>query len=204
MGDIKQIVSKNILTLRTNSHITQAELAEKLNYSDKAVSKWERGESIPDVTVLKEIGNIFGVSVDYLLSDHENDDGNTSDTFVPVTVDSEVSYRNIAMVSIVGIWTLALLLFLIINWTIGVRFWQIFLFAVPVTCIVALVFSCIWGKSRMFNFWIISALVWSCLIVICVCVMQISDFDIWDLLTVGIPAEILIILSFNIRKKRKK
>ena len=52
--------------------LTQIELAEKINYSDKAVSKWERGESIPDVSVLLELSKLFGVSIDFLVTAHEN------------------------------------------------------------------------------------------------------------------------------------
>ena len=55
MEDIKKIISKNIQTLRKDADLTQSELAERLNYSDKAVSKWERGESVPDIVVLKQI-----------------------------------------------------------------------------------------------------------------------------------------------------
>ena len=72
MEDLKQILAKNITALRQASRMTQLELAEKLNYSDKAISKWERGESIPDVTVLKAIADLVGVTLDYLLEDdHE-------------------------------------------------------------------------------------------------------------------------------------
>jgi transcriptional regulator with XRE-family HTH domain len=69
MEDYKRIIANNITELRKAVPLTQAELAEKLNYSDKAVSKWERGESIPDVIVLKQIAELFGVTVDYLLED---------------------------------------------------------------------------------------------------------------------------------------
>ena len=64
MNDFKRIIANNITELRRSVPLTQAELAEKLNYSDKAVSKWERGESIPDVIVLKQIADLFGVTVD--------------------------------------------------------------------------------------------------------------------------------------------
>ena len=66
---LKNIIAQNIAELRRNNNMTQIELAEKLNYSDKAISKWERGESIPDVAVLKNIADIFLVSVDYLLEE---------------------------------------------------------------------------------------------------------------------------------------
>ena len=67
MEEVKNIVAKNIYELRKKNNMTQLELAEKLNYSDKTVSKWEKGENSPDITVLVEIANIFGVSLDYLV-----------------------------------------------------------------------------------------------------------------------------------------
>ena len=72
MTNIKKIVAANISALRQDKEMTQLELAEKINYSDKAVSKWERGESLPDLAVLIEVANLFGVTLDYLVSEkHE-------------------------------------------------------------------------------------------------------------------------------------
>ena len=67
MEDLKPIIARNISALRQAAGMTQMELAEALHYSDKAVSKWERGESLPDVTILKKISQLFEVTVDYLL-----------------------------------------------------------------------------------------------------------------------------------------
>ena len=72
MSDIKTAFAENLQILRKEAHITQSELAEKLNYSDKAISKWERAEAIPDVITVKEIADTFGVTVDWLLeSEHK-------------------------------------------------------------------------------------------------------------------------------------
>ena len=92
MEDLKQIVAANIIALRTNLELTQAELGEKLNYSDKSISKWERGEAIPDVRVLKEMAQIFGVTVDYLINDHNGEEPPSPD---PV----EMLKRNYLVVS---------------------------------------------------------------------------------------------------------
>ena len=67
MKDIKRILAKNLTDLRLRNHLTQLELAEKLNYSDKTISKWERGESSPDISVLVEIADLFGVTLDDLV-----------------------------------------------------------------------------------------------------------------------------------------
>jgi transcriptional regulator with XRE-family HTH domain len=72
LEDIKSVIAENISRLRRENNMTQIELADRLNYSDKAISKWERGESVPDISVLKAIADLFGVSVDYLISsEHE-------------------------------------------------------------------------------------------------------------------------------------
>ena len=71
MVDLKLIVASNIIKLRTDAKMTQSELGEKLNYSDKSVSKWERAESLPDANVLKQLSEIFGVTVDFLLNTHK-------------------------------------------------------------------------------------------------------------------------------------
>ncbi|MBQ8186318.1 MAG: helix-turn-helix transcriptional regulator, partial [Clostridia bacterium] len=70
--DIPQIIARNITTLRKNAGMTQAGLAEKIGYSDKSISKWERAEGIPDVICLKAIADLFGVSVDYMLTEEHN------------------------------------------------------------------------------------------------------------------------------------
>lgn len=66
----KEIISKNILGLRKKNHMTQQDLAEKLYYSDKAISKWERGESLPDAEMLANIARLFNVDINYLFIDH--------------------------------------------------------------------------------------------------------------------------------------
>ena len=73
MNDLKETISKNITKLRKEKKLTQFAFANKLNYSDKAISKWERGESIPDIITLKQIADFFGVTVDYMLTKHENE-----------------------------------------------------------------------------------------------------------------------------------
>lgn len=57
---------EKIAKLRRKSRLTQKELAEKLNISDKAVSKWENGGGYPEITMLPALAEIFGVSIDYL------------------------------------------------------------------------------------------------------------------------------------------
>ena len=73
MEDVKAILAKKMTALRTKSGMTQAELGAKLNYTDKSVSKWEHGDATPPIDVLKEIAGVFGVTVDYLISESEDE-----------------------------------------------------------------------------------------------------------------------------------
>jgi transcriptional regulator with XRE-family HTH domain len=191
MEDLKSIVSKNIINLRTQSKLTQLELGEKLNYSDKAISKWERGEAVPDAYILKQMSRLFHVSVDYLLSDHTHDEKRAA-------APRFNNYRTIAKISFVSVWTLALFAF-IVAWKLGHAQWLIFVYAVPVSLIVLLVMNSLWGTAKV-NFFIISALVWSILATIYLSLLQ---DNIWLLFTLGIPAEIIIYLSFKVNSKSK-
>ena len=71
MDALRKNIASNIAKRRTNAKLTHAELAEALSYSDKSISKWERGESVPDIYVLNAIAELFGVTVDYLLEEHK-------------------------------------------------------------------------------------------------------------------------------------
>ncbi len=187
MEDVRSIVASNIIELRTKAGMTQLALAEQLNYSDKSVSKWERAESLPDVVILKNIADIFGVTVDYLISPHEE--------YVRPRKQRSIPYRTITQIAIAGIWTLALLLF-IIFWLMGDVIWLILLYAVPVSFITLLVLNSIWEGGRH-NYIIIASLVF-CLIV-CVYLTFLSR-NWWQLFLLSIPAELIVYLCFRLKK----
>jgi len=196
MEELKMIIAGNIGKLRREAGMTQLELAEKLNYSDKAISKWERGESIPDVVTLKEVAELFSVTVDYLLrADH------------PVEVAAKREYtkaqkRNrslITAMSCVLVWLIATFVYANADMATqgSLRLWQAFVYAVPVTMVVLLVFNSIWGRRRL-NFLIISILVWSILASI---YLSMLSLNLWLIFLIGIPAQIIILLWSGIRVK---
>jgi transcriptional regulator with XRE-family HTH domain len=196
MNDFKKIVAENMTKLRTSRGLTQAQLGEQLNYSDKSVSKWERGESLPDVYVLKQLADLYGVTVDYLLTDHDGAEA------VPSPAEEEkprrYSRRFVTLTVLAGIWALAVLIFVIL-WITGTVFWLIFVYAIPVTMITMLVLNSVWG-TRENNLYIISALVWG---ILCSVYLTFLDRNWWQLFLIGLPAQLIIILSFSIRNKPK-
>ena len=187
MVDLKEIIAKNIADLRKDRHLTQAELAEKLNYSDKAVSKWERGESVPDIGVLKEIADTFSVTVDYLITaDH------TDKSAHAIPPKKQRVHRTVTLLSVALVWLLATILFVCAGLFLAEMqgAWLLFIYAVPVTCIVLLVFNSLWGRRRR-NYLIISALVWTLLLAL---FLSITHPMIWMLFLLGIPAQLIILL----------
>ncbi|MBE6871520.1 MAG: helix-turn-helix transcriptional regulator [Ruminococcaceae bacterium] len=195
MNDIKKIIGTNISVLRQGHKMTQLDLAEKLNYTDKAVSKWERGDSVPDVLVLKQIADLFGVTVDFLLT-------NTSEKVQEQVIEKPRALRNrliITLLSTLLVWFIATALFVIGNifFSDFERGWLFFVTAVPVSCVVLLVFNSIWGRKKL-NYIIISALAWSFL----TCVyLWFYSFNLWAIFLLGIPAQIIIILWSGIKKR---
>ncbi len=160
MEDIKNIVAKNITELRRANNMTQLELAEKLNYSDKTISKWERAESSPDISVLIEIADLFGVTLDYFVkAEHTEKEA--------VEREPEAAkYNRKAIVYFLesGVWLIAVLAFVITTLILKENAFQILylVYAVPVVLIIKLVFHSIWFNSKN-NYYIISLLMWSVL-----------------------------------------
>lgn len=198
LDELKPIVAQNISELRTAHGITQIELAERLNYSDKAVSKWERGESLPDVAVLTEIADIFGVSLDYLVkSEHEQPPPE------PAAEKTTRVYNHgfITGISIILVWLAAITAFVVSDILTDTKLnFFAFLYAVPVTMIVWLIFNCIWFNKRR-NFLIISLLMWSVLAVFFVTLLPFG-LVFWQLFLLGVPGQIIILLWSRLRYKK--
>lgn len=195
MEELKKIVAKNITELRLACNMTQLELGREISYSDKAISKWERGEAVPDAFVLLQLSRLFGVTVDYLLTEH----GEADAPKVTVMKNSSANHLVVALISITGIWTLAALIYMILSLS-GISHPMIFQYAVTVSAIVLTVMNTLWGK-RIYNLIIISVLVWNILLTIYLIFYSLS-FNWWQILLLGIPAQVIICLCFIVKKKR--
>ena len=188
MEDLKITVAKNLRELRTASGMTQSDLAERINYSDKAVSKWERGESLPDVQVLKYLADMYQVSVDYLISDSHSPAMQSEDALRIIKKNRLI----ITLLAVSVVWLIATIAFVLLELIADAKaqVWLSYIVAVPISCVVLLVFNSIWGRHKL-NFIIISVLVWSLLLFICL-ILYIKN--IWLIFVIGIPAQIIIAL----------
>ena len=131
---LKNQLGANIVMYRKRSGLTQAKLAEQLNYSDKAVSKWERGESMPDVLTLVQLAELFEITVDDLLRDPDEIPANSGgpieqamEAAVEKTLKRKANKRMILWLSSLLVWFVALLIFVIVSSFDIPRNWVAFL-----------------------------------------------------------------------------
>lgn len=198
MEDIKNNVAKKITELRTLNNMTQLELAEKLNYSDKTISKWERAESSPDIAVLVEIADLFGVTLDYLVRSKNVEEA------VSECKKKEVTFnrRAVSYIAEGGGWIVALFAFIITTLiTNHMTFqWLYFVYALPVVLIIKLIFNSIWFNSRH-NYLIISALLWAILATIHITFLYFK-INVSLIYLLGVAGQFVIVLASRIKKQR--
>ena len=206
MEDIRHIVAKNIAELRLLNNMTQMELAEKLNYSDKTISKWERADSSPDISVLVEIADLFGVTLDYLVTAEHTEKATASEREQRKRTKENSRYnrRVIAYISESVGWFIAVLAYIITTLILRrTTFqWLYFVYALPVTMIVKLVFNSVWFNTRH-NYFIISALVWSLLSAIHISFLYFG-VDVSLIYLLGVAGQVIIVLWSFIKKPKSK
>lgn len=200
---LKTVIARNIAELRRCHHMTQLELAEKLNYTDKAISKWERGESIPDVLVLKSIADLYGVTVDYLLEETHatppHEDGSKAEA-----VKKQNSLRTRGFVtgmSILLVWLVATVLFMVFDIVLEGKYahWIIFIYAVPASMILWLVMNSIWFSHRR-NYLIISLLMWTALASVYITIWSFAAYNAWIVFMLGIPGQAIIVMWSRLKQ----
>lgn len=187
--EFKKIVSENLIYYRKLHEMTQAELAEKLSYSDKSVSKWERGDGLPDLYVLNQIAEILEISVGDLVTKRRR---------LTAKKLSKSKYF-VTVLSCGLVWLLAVtaFVFLTIFDVSNFNKWLCFVYAVPLSSIIVLVLSSVWGNKVV---WTVSTsiLIWSVVASICLTLYNIDK--IWWIFLIAFPLQILTILWFYFRQ----
>ena len=191
MKELREIIGENLTELRKQKGYTQISLAEKLNYSDKAISKWENGSSLPPIDILLERANLYGVTLDYLVKDSSQKDKK-------LLKNDNVKRRNhilITLLSSVLVWIIATTVYVFSYIpTKEVSLWTIFLWAVPINAIVLIVFNGIWGK-RKYLLPAVMLLVWPLLAAIHLQVLVLyPDINLWMIYLLGVPLTVATFL----------
>ena len=201
---LKYQIGANIAAYRKQAGLTQAGLAEKLNYSDKAVSKWERGESVPDVLTLMQLANQFDITVNDLLVDPEALPGNPGTLEKAMTQVSEKALKRkanknvILALSSTLVWFVALFAFVVLSSFDFLEKYSclLFFYAFPANAIVLLSLRSAWHDFR-WNKALISAIVWGSLLSIYVTLNAVMGIYFWKIFLLGIPGQLAIFLWFR-------
>lgn len=206
---LKHQLGANIAAYRKRCGLTQAGLAEKLNYSDKAVSKWERGESMPDVLTVVQLAELFEITVNDLLADPNALPENPGkvqrvmEKAVEKTLKRKADKGIILKLCSILVWFVALLVFVVCASVEVPKSWIAFFYAIPVNAIVHLSLRSAWKDFR-WNQFLISAIVWGGLVSLHMSLLVFFNVNVWRIYLLGIPGQIAILLWFRMFRKQKE
>ncbi|MBQ6430870.1 MAG: helix-turn-helix domain-containing protein [Oscillospiraceae bacterium] len=130
---LRQLIAENIAYYRRQNGDTQADLAEKLNYSDKSVSKWERGDGTPDIFILSRIADLYDISVQDLLRTKKVPKSHTRHVLI------NLLSIGLVWLTMTVLYCAAKILGVLPDWA-----WLLFIYAIPISAIVWEVFSALW------------------------------------------------------------
>ncbi|MCD8373145.1 MAG: helix-turn-helix domain-containing protein [Clostridia bacterium] len=193
--DVKIIIAENLVRFRTKVGLTQLQLAEMLNYSDKAVSKWERAESVPDIRVLMQIAGIYNIKLDDLVTRPKEKE-------VKPVLHKTRKQILITALAVGLVWFIATGIFVLLCFIPEVEHQAlVFLVATFVSSVVLMVFSAVWG-GRVTNAIASSLILWTLAANIFVFMWLFTPQiqNLWLVFIAAAPFEVLIIIWFIFRK----
>ena len=203
---LKNLIGKNIAMHRKRCGLTQLGLAEKLNYSDKAVSKWERGESAPDVQTLVQLAELFDITVNELLEDPNALPENPGKMermlsgAVERTLKRKADKRIIVQLCSILVWFVAIFAFVVWSSFDLEKSFLPFFYAFPANCVVLLVLRSAWRDFRS-NQWLITGIMWGFLVSVCLTIWMVAQVHLWKLFLLGVPGQLAILLWFRMLRK---
>lgn len=199
MKDLTKTVSHNLSSLRKARGLTQGQLAEKFSYTDKSISKWETGEGLPDLNVLAELASFYGVTLDYLISEHLDDELEKDGRKDPRDV-----FRNKVIViclAVVFVWTVAACFYSgLMLGKVEYHSWLCFIWAIPLSFLTILFFSKHWVNGPLTLIFSI-ALFWSLALALYLELGFDTDigWGLWVIWLIPIPITIGAILVYYYR-----
>jgi transcriptional regulator with XRE-family HTH domain len=183
MNELNSAIAKNLTTLRKKSQLTQMQLAEKLNYSDKAVSKWEKGDCIPNVNVLMTLANFYGVKIQDIVYENKS---------VQPKKNKKTFRIILSGLSGMLVWLIATIVFVVLKYIPSIsNEWLAFIVAIPVSFLVLTVFFGIY-RWKIASSVMASLFVWTSIMAIS---LMLQEYKVWIVYIIGIPLQIIIILS---------
>ena len=204
MENLRKTIGENLTKLRKAEGLTQAELGEKFSYTDRAVSKWENGDTLPDIETLDKLAKYYGVTVDFLLEDHLDED-------IILKKDQKIQFRNHIIITILMstiVWMIATFVFVYTMIYIETSpYWLAFVWAIPLNGLLLVFFNKYYFKSKWVYFISVSLIVWSILTGIYFQLCYFGNLhygDLWPIFLLGVPMQIALGLYVNIKRRPTK
>lgn len=193
MENIREIISQNITHLRKEKNLTQVELAKKINFSDKAISRWEKGEVVPDIETIYALSEIFEVPVSAILEKKDTTDDKSKKK-------NNIKQNILAQIFLsCEIWLILCVIYTYINITTETSLWQIFVWGVPATSLLLGLFN-IKNKNNIGSFVCGTVLVWS--LITCI-YLHLLYSNPWYIFFIGLPLQGLLIVRYIFNYKQK-
>lgn len=194
MENLKDTISKNLIYLRKKNNLTQKELAQKINYSDNAVSRWERGDVTPSIEILEQLGNFYDVAVQELLNE------NLSVEHEKNLTPSKVNRILTLIFSISVVWFLIIIVFIYLEMFTSLHPWLLFIAGVPISCLIAWRYNKKW-ENRIISLFLLSIAFWS---IITLAYLYFLEYNIWLIFLLGIPLQSALITGFFLKPYKIK
>lgn len=194
MKDIKNIIADNLISLRKQHKLTQNELAEKLNYSDNTISRWEKAEITPSIETLVQISEVYDVSLESLLK--ENVIKEVTETSHAI----KMKKLSTILLGVSVVWFFAIIAFFYMETFFNYNGWTLFIWSIPLSCLVLLGFNK-YVNSRAYSFVFSTILIWSLITSI---YLQFLKYNLFLIYFIGIPVQLSITIYTFVRPKKDK
>ena len=195
----QELLAKNLVYYRKASGLTQLELAEKFNYSDKSISKWERGEGFPDVFVLKSLADFYGITIDDFYSEEHK----------KIAKQSQRRKQIYLRLLSIGIgWLVTVLSFFLLNVLLKedlpFKPWLVFIYGTLLTSIIWLVWEFIY-HNKLLRMFAASCTIWTATLTIYLTfLLVLPDVNLSLIFIVAATLQVLEIIWFLFRNKKNK
>lgn len=178
-NDFRRLLADNLIYYRKRAALTQAGVAAQINYSDKSVSKWERGDGCPDVYVLTLLAELYGVSVSALVSprceDEPREELIAAEAAAPAEADTEVlePYASVVrhspftvLLAVGGVWLVATIVFSVLNMAVGAipNSYLAFIYAIPASFAMVEIFAIRWRMPSILHLLFSSGILWTLMV----------------------------------------
>jgi DNA-binding XRE family transcriptional regulator len=201
MESLEKVFSKNLIKYRNLMGLKQSELAKMINYSDKSISKWERGEGLPDLKATKSLCDIFGITIDEILKENNDHEKKIKKTII----NKRNKHFITSLLSTSIVWLIATIVYVsLLICKVDGSIWLSFIYAIPISAIVLIVFSSLWG-TNLLRFLCVSMLLWGVIISV---TLSTPIENIWYVCEIGAVGQFMIVLWFSLvhlaRKRKNK